>query len=379
MLQCPSINASSASSSIPGAAGNSTDGSPSSSVQQSPTFNLTQAYLSIQTTSYHEILSRIRILDPHYRNHDQNQVEQQVEEINEDKDPDQLLLSQLLRPNRESVKQALRLVKVNSLSDLFSTSFDHSEKTTNLCLQLLKSLFCIRTLYAPVCELLDNFPLDHHSVTQSQCDNAFEVFLQFDSLHNPFHSPDSRKFHEMHRCFSDLKQKLDKNLQKSRSRVCFLRYATAGSSVCIIGTAVGVTIATVGVATHAIFAIFAGPLCTACFPRALTKKELANAAQLDAARKGAYVLNKCLDTIDRLVARLCTAIEGDKQLVRLGLGGGKEKHSIQEVVKQLRKNQPNFASLLKDLEEHICLCFKTVIWARTLLLDEINPHQTPCP
>ncbi|XP_024046275.1 UPF0496 protein At3g19330 isoform X2 [Citrus clementina] len=377
MLQCPSINASSASSSIP--AGNSTDGSPSSSVQQSPTFNLTQAYLSIQTTSYHEILSRIRILDPHYRNHDQNQVEQQVEEINEDKDPDQLLLSQLLLPNRESVKEALRLVKVNSLSDLFSTSFDHSEKTTNLCLQLLKSLFCIRTLYAPVCELLDNFPLDHHSVTQSQCDNAFEVFLQFDSLHNPFHSPDSRKFHETHRCFSDLKQKLDKNLQKSRSRVCFLRYATAGSSVCIIGTAVGVTIATVGVATHVIFAIFAGPLCTACFPRALTKKELANAAQLDAARKGAYVLNKCLDTIDRLVARLCTAIEGDKQLVRLGLGGGKEKHSIQEVVKQLRKNQPNFASLLKDLEEHICLCFKTVIWARTLLLDEINPHQTPCP
>ncbi|KAL9454501.1 hypothetical protein AB3S75_009988 [Citrus x aurantiifolia] len=379
MLQCPSIKSSSASSSIPGAAGNSTDGSPSSSVQQSPTFNLTQAYLSIHTTSYHEILSRIRILDPHYRNHDQNQVEQQVEEINEDKDPDQLFLSQVLRPNRESVKEALHLVKVNSLSDLFSTSFDHSEKTTNLCLQLLKSLFCIRTLYAPVCELLDNFPLDHQSVTQSQCDNAFEVFLQFDSLHNPFHSPDSRKFHEMHRCFSDLKQKLDKNLQKSRSRVCFLRYATAGSSVCIIGTAVGVTIATVGVATHAIFAIFAGPLCTACFPRALTKKELANAAQLDAARKGAYVLNKCLDTIDRLVARLCTAIDGDKQLVRLGLGGGKEKHSIQEVVKQLRKNQPNFASLLKDLEEHICLCFKTVIWARTLLLDEINPHQTPCP
>ena len=324
-------------------------------------------------------MSRIRILDSHYRNHDQNQVEQQVEEINEDKDPDQLLLSQVLRPNRESVKEALRLVKVNSLSDLFSTSFDHSEKTTNLCLQLLKSLFCIRTLYAPVCELLDNFPLDHHSVTQLQCDNAFEVFLQFDSLHNPFHSPDSRKFHEMHRCFSDLKQKLDKNLQKSRSRACFLQYATAGSSVCFIGTAVGVTIATVGVATHAIFAIFAGPLCTACFPRALTKKELANAAQLDAARKGAYVLNKCLDTIDRLVARLCTAIEGDKQLVRLGLGGGKEKHSIQEVVKQLRKNQPNFASLLKDLEEHICLCFKTVIWARTLLLDEINLHQTPSP
>lgn len=138
----------------------------------------------------------------------------------------------------------------------------------------------------------------------------------------------------------------------------------------------GVIIAALAVATHTLVTIIAVPSCIAYFSRSLTKKERADVVQLDAARKGAYVLKKYLDTIDRLVARLCTAIEGDKQLVRLGLGGGKDKHSIQEVVKQLRKNQLNFSNQLKDLEEHICLCFKTVNWARSLLLQKINLHQT---
>lgn len=118
----------------------------------------------------------------------------------------------------------------------------------------------------------------------------------------------------------------------------------------------------------------AAPLCIKLPTHRLADKEVARMAQLDAAAKGVYVLNNDLDTIDRLVARLHTAVEGDKLLVRLGLERGRDRHPIQEVVKQLRKNDRNLLHQLKDLEEHLCLCFNTVNKARSMLLQQISLH-----
>lgn len=101
-------------------------------------------------------------------------------------------------------------------------------------------------------------------------------------------------------------------------------------------------------------------------------------AQLDAAAKGTYVLNSDLHTIERLVARLHTAVDGDKLLVRLGLESGKDRHHIQEVLKQLRKNHQSFIHQLKDLEEYICLCFNTVNRARATLLRQTCNFFTTC-
>lgn len=100
--------------------------------------------------------------------------------------------------------------------------------------------------------------------------------------------------------------------------------------------------------------------------------------QLDAAAMGTCVLNNDLATIDRLVRRLHTAVEGDKLLIRLGLergsvtGTATDKHPIQEVLKQLSKSHPNFLHLLNELEEHICLCFNTVNRARSMLLQHMS-------
>ncbi|KAH9743122.1 UPF0496 protein [Citrus sinensis] len=390
MLQCLSTKSPSATSSLPasppaidvngyplGSQGNSTEGSPGASIEPAP--NLTQEYSNtVQTNSYNEMWSKIHVLDPNninHHNHDHDEVQMQIEHINGNEDSHQLLVSQVLQPNRECVDEALRHARPNTLTRLVSTYFDHSENTTNLCLLLHQSIYRARELYAALYELFDIFPSDHHSLSQLQCDKAFEVFLQFDSIDNPFPCPNSHNFHEMRRCFSELKQQLDRKLRKSHSRVRFFSRATSGSTLCVIGTAVAVTIAAAAVATHALVAIVAAPFCTAYFSPGLAKKQLAHVAQLDAAKKGIYVLNNDLDTIDRLVARLYTAVEGDKQLVRFGLERGRDKHSIQEVVKQLRRNQQNFTDQLKDLEEHICLCFNTVNRARSLLLQEIHLHQ----
>jgi len=98
--------------------------------------------------------------------------------------------------------------------------------------------------------------------------------------------------------------------------------------------------------------------------------------QLEAAENGTLVVND-INTIDSLVDRLQTAVEADKAYVRFALERGREeRHPIQEVLKQLRKNQPVLEHLLGDLEQHICFCFSSVNKARDALLKEICHHQT---
>ncbi|KAJ7976308.1 UPF0496 protein [Quillaja saponaria] len=366
MLQCLSFKS------------NSSAASPTATNLHSYPLPLSQ----VQTDSYNEIRSRIQIFNPDSNNHtvqDHDQDQDQVLHVDDDaEDSNWQPLSQMLHPDRECVEEALRHAKPNNLTRLVSIYFDHSETTSHLCLQLYQSVNRARAMYAPLYDLLDLLPVETNSISQSQCDRAFEGFLQFDRHDNPFPPADSHNFNDMRRCFSQLKQQLDHRLHKSRSRIRFLRRATNGYALCLIGTTVGVVVTAAAITTHALVALVACPFCPAYLPRpkATKKKELARLAQLDAAAKGTFVLNNDLDTIDRLVARLNTVVEGDKLLIRLGLERGRDKHPIQEVIKQLRRNQENFLHQLNDLEEHICLFFNTVNRARSLLLQEICLHQT---
>ncbi|KAM7526003.1 hypothetical protein LguiA_015905 [Lonicera macranthoides] len=350
---------------------NSTDYMPSSSSQPSPTVNLTREYtFAVQTSSYSEIWSKI---------HTDNSLHQEVETVPLEANDEQELLAQVLQPNRECVSEVLQNARPSTLTRLVSDYFDQSEHTSRLCLNLHQTVQRARALYAPLHDLLGVLPLDSDSLSQSQCDHAFEVFLQFDCLENPFPSPDSHNFNDMRLCFSQLKQQLDCRLCKSRSKIRRIRHATCSAALCLIGTTVSVVVSAVVVATHALVALVAAPLLSALLPSKIAKKELAHLAQLDAAAKGTYVLHNDLDTIDRLVARLHSEVEGDKLLVRLGLERGRDKHPIQEVAKQLYKDHVNFLRQLMDLEEHLCLCFAAINRARSLLLQEIHLHQTIFP
>ncbi|XVE67602.1 hypothetical protein DITRI_Ditri09bG0001200 [Diplodiscus trichospermus] len=361
--QSPSIH-------LPLSQENSTDGTPgSSSTHLSPTFNLSREYtLAVQTNSYNEIRSMIE---------KQVQIDNFVE--NGDTNTHQLRLSQVLRPNRDCVLQALRHTDPKAtLTRLVSTYFVYTENITTLYLWLYQCVYRARTLYAPITELLQLFPYDLNSITQSQCDWAFDIFFQFDSLDNPFPSPDSHNFNEMRRSFSQLKEQLDHHLKKSFSRVHLLNRATTGSAICLIGSVVGVVVSAVVISTHALAAIVglvATPLCPVNVPSDLKKKQLAHMAQLDAASKGTYVHSNYLDTTDRLVALLYTAVESDRHLVRFGLERGRDMYPIQEVVKHLRNSHNNFLDQLKELEEHIFLCFNAVNKFRAELLKQMHLHH----
>ncbi|XP_028780254.1 UPF0496 protein At3g19330 isoform X2 [Neltuma alba] len=262
-------------------------------------------------------------------------------------DSQRKILEQVLQPDRDCVQEALAQPKPNSLTRLVSTYFKHSETASELCLLLHRSLNCVRSI--------------------------------FNSHDNPFPSRDSHNFSNMRNSFSELDQQLHRSLRKSRSKLRLLRGATNGSALCFIATAVGVVVSAVVVTTHAIVDIAAAaPLCPTYTSPTWNpkKKELARLAQLEAASKGTYTLNKDLDTIDRLVARLHGAVEADKRSVCLGLEMGKNRYAMQEVIKHLRRDSQNFLLLMEELETRVYICLNFVNKTRWNLLREICLHQT---
>ncbi|KAI3831777.1 hypothetical protein MKX03_002549 [Papaver bracteatum] len=321
----------------------------SSNPQISLTVNLSTEYKdSVTTESFKEIWSTIhRHQHPHQSENENSDEEEEREEkslfVTHSTTE---LVAQVLQPNRDSVNEAILRAKPSNLRNLVSSYFNQSERTSRLVFELHHNVDQARSLYSPLLSLLEILPLDS-LMSQPQCDFAFDVFNQFDSKVNPFPEPNSENFDEMRRCFCQLKLQLDRRLIKARKQLR-LRRSLSFSVLSFLNNS------------------------RFCLSPNFAEKQLHHIAQIDAASKGTYVLNNDLDTIDRLVTRLYGVVESDKLLIRLGLERGKDRYLIQEVVKQLHKNHSNFTNQLKDLEEHLCLCFATVNRARGLLLQEID-------
>ncbi|KAL8036407.1 hypothetical protein ABFS82_12G153700 [Erythranthe guttata] len=360
----------------------SVEETPRSNAQPSPTptINLTEEYtLVVQTTSYGEIRRTFDQDGSYYA--DQNAEIEQVDSIDEPQ-----LLDHVLQPSRECVQETLSLIKPNPLTQLVATYFEHSENTCRLCFLLYQSIRRARQLYTPIHNLLEDLPLDFdsdsYSLSDSLCKLAHNAFLQFDSLENPFLSPDTKNFDDMRQHFSHLKQQLDHHLKKSKSKSksrvrLGKHYFSSGPALCLIAGALGVALSAVAIATHSVAALVGSPIiCLAIFPSDMTKgKETAHLAQLDSAAMNAYVLHKDLDTVDRLIAHLYSDVENDKLIIHVGLERDMDGYLIQEILKQLRRNRTSFVQRLLNLEEHLFLSFAAINRTRSRLLQEIHSHQ----
>ncbi|OAY73861.1 UPF0496 protein [Ananas comosus] len=341
---------------------------PTTSAGTSPsaTINLSREYtLAIQTNSYNEIWSKI---------HD-------GEEEGEGEGGDGV--GRVLQPHRASIEKVLGSAPPTHFARIVSDYLDSSEHTCRLCLSLRRAVESGRSLYRPIRDLLELLPagrgLDPH-LTQAQCDWAFDTFLQFDRLDNPFPDPStSFHFQGTRGCFRELKQQLDRRLLKARRRN---RCTTWASAVCLVGRTAALVLA--GPAS-CLLGPGRGPgpgRCGCCcggggdllgHPRWQLREHM---DQLDAAARGTYVLHHDLDTIERLAARLHATVESDKMLVRLGLERGRgQRHPIEEVLRHLRKTHPSFRHQLADLDEHICLYLAAINRASSLLLGQIHRHH----
>ncbi|MED6105904.1 hypothetical protein PIB30_000032 [Stylosanthes scabra] len=211
------------------------------------------------------------------------------------------------------------------------------------------------------------------SFNRHLCDRAFDLFVQFDSQENPFLFP--HNFSDVRDSLSGLKLEIERRRLRCHARIRLFKRFHSSCVACLVVTAVGAVLSAALVTAHAVagFAVVAAsPLCRgeSCLPKKKVKKELTRLNQLNAASKGTLVMND-IDTVNSLVDRLQTAVEGDRVLIRFVLNRGRERHPIQEVLKQLRKNQQSFEPLLAELEVQIYLCFNAVNKARMLLLQEI--------
>ncbi|KAH6837226.1 hypothetical protein C2S53_001050 [Perilla frutescens var. hirtella] len=359
--------------SSPASQGDSVENTPRSSAQPSQTIDLTREYtLAVQTSSYGEIR----------RTFDQDtSCDQTVDSGQSNGIEGAQLLEQVLQPSRECVQETLSIISPSPLTDLVATYFEHSEQTSHLCFLLYQSVRQARLAYAPIRNLIDGLPpdfdSDSYSLSDSQCNLAYNVFLQFDRLENPFLTHDSRSFDDMRQCFSQLTHQLDHHPVKPRSRVHLPQYCSTGSALCLIAAAVGVALTATAIATHALVALVGSPICFALFPSNMTKKEKANLVQLDEASRSTYVLLRDLDTIDRLVAHLHADVENDKFHIHHGLEGDMDRYRIQEILKQLRRNCPSLMERLAYLEDSLFLCFAAINRTRSRVLQKIHQHQLP--
>ncbi|XP_028780255.1 UPF0496 protein At3g19330-like [Neltuma alba] len=378
MVQClsfGSLTSSSASASgpIPPAPLQGYSTEPSTS---SPTPNVSLEFnRTVLGSSFKQIRCVIesQVFDPD--SNDPPQDQPQLVDGTADGDSQRRFLEKLLQPDQDCVQKALTQLKSNSLTPLVSSFFIHSNATFELCLRLLRNLRCARIMYAPFRDLLS----DSNHLTQSQCDDAFDVFSVFDTQENPFSLHDSPNISDMRSSFSELDQQL-RYLRDSSSKPRLLHGATTGSALCFIATAVGVVATAIVVTTHALVAIAvaAAPVCPVLSQfKNPKKKELARLAQLEAASRVTFALKQHLDSIDRLVVLLHGAVEADKHSVRLCLQMGKDRYVIQEIVKLLRKRHESFRQLMRELETNIYISLNFVNRARSNLLHQICPHQTP--
>ncbi|KAL4560703.1 hypothetical protein LXL04_032856 [Taraxacum kok-saghyz] len=337
---------------------NPTDITSRSGSQSSP--SLTTEYTSaLQTSSYSEI--RIFL------------------DLESDITTQDQLLSQYLRPNGQHVEEILQREEPGFTETrlLLWSFFDHSEHKARMCLDLCQAIRRARTLITPLQDLLLVLPLDSDtdSLSSPQRTRAFDLLLKYEHLENPFPDPGSHTVHGLRHCFSNLNEQLQIQINLSNSHIRFLHRATLTLTLCLILTTVGVVVAGVVVAAHAVVALGVMSLIPVCGPCKIERKEKSRVAELDAAQRGTYVLHEDIITIERLVNHLYSDIEVNKRFIRSGLWRGKDLHSIMEVSKQIKRSNVSFQKQLKDLDEHLCLSFAAINRARSHLIQTITNNR----
>ncbi|KAG2728861.1 hypothetical protein I3843_01G218600 [Carya illinoinensis] len=170
-------------------------------------------------------------------------------------------------------------------------------------------------------------------------------------------------------CLRLLKQ-LESSRDKARVQLRLVNRLERGSAVFLVALTASVAVI---VAAHVITLLVAMPGLIVASLELVSARGLARAmAQLDAAAKGTYILNRDLDTISQQVGRLNDELEHMRAMVKFWIERKEDElQANEEVARQLKKNDCSFRQQLDELEEHLYLCFMTINRARNLVVKEI--------
>lgn len=283
-----------------------------------------------------------------------------------------LFAEHLLDPDQPAVNRVLALAKnCTENHTLLSDYFSETNDASILCGLLLKDINHIRANYSSLKTTMNTLETTSLSLV-----NNFPIILtrltKFSNFANPFASMASspRRFRAVQAGCTQLLKRLESKRDEARAKLQLFNKVKRGSAIFLVAFTVSLTAI---ILAHALAVSVAVPgLIVASLELASTRKLVRFSAQLDAAAKGAYILNRDLDTISRLVARVHDELEHVRAMAGFWLEGGEERLQAKgEVARQLKMNNSSFRQQLDELEEHLYLCFLTINRSRNLVVKEI--------
>ncbi|KAK9724667.1 hypothetical protein RND81_05G090900 [Saponaria officinalis] len=286
-----------------------------------------------------------------------------------------LFVEHLLEPNQPTVNKILGTNQNEPENkSLLSDYFKETANASILCGHLLRDTDQMRTTYRSLNKTLQSLENTRKSSSSS---THFETILihltKFTKYINPFIASSSSltRFRAVKSSCSDLLKRLESQRDKVQAKLHRRNGLKLGSAVFLIALTTTITLV---VLTHGLATMVAIPSFIVASLGRNSSKQLAKvSAQLDAAAKGTYILNRDLDTISRLVARLHDEIEHKRAVVEFWVDRSQDKFQDQasEVARQLRRNDSSIIDQIDELEEHLYLCFMTINRARNLVVKEI--------
>lgn len=308
--------------------------------------NLREEYANaFRTESYNEFWARVMgLTSPHGSNLKPVSANARLPSY-------RLFTENLLDPDQPTVTRILtqsRILSTSGTYTLLTNFFTETANASLLCGLLLKNIDHIRTCYSPLKPAIRS--------------NNLKSVAQILTGLNPFNSLTSAQLKLVQAGSAHLFKQLEQNRKKTRSKLRFITRAKQGLAVLFV---VLVT------STSIMGAFFHGLAALVVIPGLVIGSGRLNRvlAQLDAATKGMYILNRDLDTISRLVERMHDEVEHIVGLVRFSM----EKSAVvEDVVKEILRNDVGFDQKLDELEEHLFLCSMTINKARGIVMKEVD-------
>ncbi|XP_009605221.1 UPF0496 protein At1g20180-like [Nicotiana tomentosiformis] len=287
------------------------------------------------------------------------------------------LSKSLLEPCQEVL---VEIPESCQLHPLIVNYFDITSEACRICELLLQSVQKTRANYRKirkVIRLMKNMEPD-----SSYCYDVYRELASFASYKNPFSVFNRVQFLDTREGHDVLLKKLTSQFRRVKRRMKFLRSCKKVFGISIAIGYTGILIALLVLVLHSMVCIVAAPGLVFCsfklFKKRfkVDKKAISSSslemliAQLDVAAKGVYILINDFDTMSRLVRRLYDETEHDRSVADM-CAKKKNADMLKEVIRDFSINKHCFMEQLKELEEHVCLCFLTINRSRRMVLQEM--------